>query len=86
MTLCTGAQLARKISHITAGARPPCAGGNARCGGGSGSNSLEAVGGISLGISDAPISGASKVCIAFAEIEFQRNEGLTRHNYTVGIS
>lgn len=43
----------------------------AGCGGGSGSDSLEAVGRISLGISDSPISGASKVCIAFTEIEFQ---------------
>lgn len=43
----------------------------AGCGGGSGSDSLEAVGRISLGISDGPISGASKVCIAFTEIEFQ---------------
>lgn len=46
----------------------------AGCGGGSGPDSTEAVGRISLGISDGPISSAHKVCIAFTEIEFQ-NQG-----------
>ena len=39
--------------------------------GGSGSDPVNGVGSISLGISDGPISGASKVCITFNEIEFK---------------
>ena len=42
----------------------------AGCSGGSGSEPMEAVGRISLGISDGPIHDAKKVCITFDEIEF----------------
>ena len=42
----------------------------AGCGGGSGSDPIDAVGRISLGISDGPIHDAEKVCITFDEIEF----------------
>lgn len=42
------------------------------CGGGSGSGPIDAVGRISLGISDGPIHNAKKVCITFDEIEFMR--------------
>lgn len=44
----------------------------AGCSGGSGSEPMEAVGRISLGISDGPIHDAKKVCITFDEIEFMR--------------
>lgn len=40
------------------------------CGGGSGSGPVDAMGRISLGISDGPIHDAKKVCITFDEIEF----------------
>ncbi len=43
----------------------------AGCGGGSGSAPADAMGRISLGISDDPISGASKVCIEFTEVELK---------------
>ena len=43
----------------------------AGCGGGSGSAPADAMGRISLGISDGPISGASKVCIVFTEVELK---------------
>lgn len=45
--------------------------GLAGCGGSGSAEPVASSGSFSLGISDAPISGASKVCIAFTEIEFQ---------------
>jgi hypothetical protein len=43
----------------------------AGCGGGSGSAPADATGRVSLGVSDGPISGASKVCIEFNEVELK---------------
>ena len=43
----------------------------AGCGGGSGSAPADAMGRISLGISDDPFSGASKICIEFNEVELK---------------
>lgn len=46
--------------------------GLAGCGGSGSAEPVASTGSFSLGISDAPISGASKVCIAFTEIELHR--------------
>ncbi len=54
----------------------------AGCGGGSGP--IDAVGRISLGISDGPIHDANKVCITFDEIEFMRQGTSTVFLVTLG--
>jgi hypothetical protein len=43
--------------------------------GGSGSGSSQKTGSISIGVSDAPIHYATKVCVAFNEIEFKPADG-----------
>jgi hypothetical protein len=43
--------------------------------GGSGSGSSQKTGSISIGVSDAPIHDATKVCVAFTEIELKPADG-----------